>query len=234
MTENERGGATARSAGPRSAGVARKVTITALGLFVFAVGMVLNVQADVGLSPWQALHVGMTLHAPVTLGQASQLVGGLMVVVSWVFGVRPGAATVMNALLVGWYMDLLLASGLIPRMGHDVGGYLMLVASLLISGFGIAGYIKGGLGAGPRDSFMLALMRLSGRGPSTIRAGIEVGAAFGGFLLGAPLGPGTILFAVGLGPSVGYWFKLLGVRTPARRAAPTPIGRRPDAPPAAT
>ena len=42
-----------------------------------------------------------------------------------------------------------------------------LVASLAISGFGIAAYIRGGLGAGPRDSFMLALMRLSGRGPST-------------------------------------------------------------------
>src|SRR3712207_5093785 len=244
MTDNERGGAMTRSAGPRSAGLARKVTITALGLFVFSIGMVLNVQADVGLSPWQALHVGMTLHTPLTLGQASQVVGGLMVVVSWVFGVRPGPATLMNAVLVGWDMDLLLTSGLIPRMGPDLGGYAMLVASLAISGFGIAGYIKGGLGAGPRDSFMLALMRLSGRGPSTIRAGIEVGAAVGGFLLGAPLGLGTVLFAVGLGPSVGYWFRLLGVRPPARRAAPTASegrrddamteARRSDAPPAAT
>ncbi len=121
----------------RSPGLVRQVVVTALGLFVFSVGMVLNVQADVGLSPWQALHVGMTLHTPLTLGQASQVVGGLMVVVSWVFGVRPGPATVMNAVLVGWYMDLLLASGLIPRMGPDLGGYAMLVASLAISGFGI-------------------------------------------------------------------------------------------------
>lgn len=240
MSENERG-ATARSPSP-----ALRVAVTTVGLFVFSLGMVLNVRANVGLSPWQALHVGMTLHAPLTLGQASQVVGGVMVVVSWLFGVRPGAATVMNAVLVGWFMDLLLMSGLIPLMGPDVGGYAMLVASLVISGLGIAWYIKGGLGAGPRDSFMLALMRLSGRGPSTIRAGIEVGAALGGFLLGAPLGFGTILFAVGLGPSVGYWFKLLGVRPPARPAVtratgPTPPslesrreGARPDAPPAAT
>ena len=246
MTENERGGPT-----DRTPSLARKVTITTLGLFVFALGMVLNVRANVGLSPWQALHVGITLHAPVTLGQASQIVGGLMVVVSWLFGVRPGAATVMNAVLVGWYMDLLLASGLIPLMESDVGGYAMLLASLAISGFGIAGYIKGGLGAGPRDSFMLALMRLTGRGPSTMRAGIEVGAALGGLLLGAPLGVGTILFAVGLGPSVGYWFALLGVRPPARQATPRPsapvatsgaprsddaarVDGRPEAPPVIT
>lgn len=218
MTENERGGVMARSPG-----LVRRVVVTTLGLFVFSLGMVLNVRADVGLSPWQALHVGITLHTPLTLGQASQVVGGLMVGVSWLFGIRPGAATVMNAVLVGWYMDLLLASELIPRMGPSIGGYAMLLASLGVSGFGIAGYIKGGLGAGPRDSFMLALMRLSGRGPSTIRAGIEVGAALGGYLLGAPLGPGTVLFAIGLGPSVGYWFKLLGVRPPARHA---PLGDR--------
>ena len=241
MTENERGDGTARAPG-----LVRRVLGTALGLFVFSLGMVLNVQANVGLSPWQALHVGLTLHAPVTLGQASQIVGVLMVVVSWLFGVRPGAATVMNAVLVGWYMDLLLASGLIPLMGPDLGGYAMLLASLAVSGFGIAAYIKGGLGAGPRDSFMLALMRLSGRGPSSIRAGIEVGAALGGFILGAPLGLGTILFAVGLGPSVGYWFKLLGVRPPARRMPARPMSQspvpsaphagepRPETPPAAT
>ena len=239
-----------RGAAARVPGLARRVTATALGLFVFSLGMVLNVRANVGLSPWQALHVGITLHAPLTLGQGSQLVGGLMVLVSWLFGVRPGPATLMNAVLVGWYMDLLLASGLIPRMAPDAGGYAMLLASLAVSGFGIAGYIKGGLGAGPRDSFMLALMRLAGRGPSTIRTGIEVGAALGGFLLGAPLGLGTVVFAVGLGPSVGYWFRVLGIRPLARQAAPRPAtpaprsmerrhdtageGPRPDAPPAAT
>ena len=212
----------------RSPGPALRAVITTLGLFVFSLGMVLNVRANVGLSPWQALHVGLTLHTPLTLGQASQVVGGLMVVVSWLFGIRPGAATLMNAVLVGWFMDLLLASGLIPLMEPDLGGYAMLLVSLGISGFGIAAYIKGGLGAGPRDSFMLALMRLSGRGPATIRAGIEIGAALGGFLLGAPLGLGTVLFAVGLGPSVGYWFRLLGVRPPARHPSPGPTAPTPD------
>jgi uncharacterized membrane protein YczE len=161
----------------------------------------------------------MTLHAPLSFGQASQLVGLLMLLVSWVSGVRPGLATLMNAILVGVFTDALLASALIPQQDLGLGGLTMLAASLVVSGLGIAGYIRGGLGAGPRDGFMLALMRLTGRGAAPVRIAIEVGAALGGLLMGAPLGIGTVLFAVGLGPSVSFWFKVLGVKPPARRPA---------------
>ena len=194
-----------------------RLVVTTVGLFIFSLGVVLNLQSNAGLSPWQALHVGMTLHTPLSFGQASQLVGLVMLLVSWVAGVRPGLATLMNAVLVGVFSDLLLASDLIPRQEALPGGLLMLAVSLVVSGLGIASYIRGGLGAGPRDGFMLALMRLTGRGAAPVRIAIEAGAALGGFLLGGPLGIGTVLFAVGLGPAVGFWFKVLGVKPPARR-----------------
>ena len=197
--------------------LATRLLVTTVGLFVFSLGVVLNLQSNAGLSPWQALHVGITLHTPLSFGQASQLVGLLMLLVSWVAGVRPGLATLMNASLVGIFSDLLLASDLIPKMEPGFGGMAMLAASLVVSGLGIAGYIRGGLGAGPRDGFLLALMRLTGRGAAPVRIAIEIGATVGGLLLGAPLGIGTVLFAFGLGPSVGFWFKMLGVKPPARR-----------------
>jgi len=206
-------------AGALAARFAGRLAVTTLGLFVFSLGVVLNLQSNVGLSPWQALHFGITLHTPLSFGQASQLVGLLMLLVSWVSGVRPGLATLMNAILVGVFTDALLAWELIPKQELDVGGLTMLAASLVVSGLGIAGYIRGGLGAGPRDGFMLALMRLTGRGAAPVRIAIEVGAALGGLLLGAPLGIGTVLFAIGLGPSVGFWFRMLGVKPPARRPA---------------
>ena len=179
---------------PSRAGLGRlaaRLLVTTVGLFVFSLGVVLNLQSNAGLSPWQALHVGITLHTPLSFGQASQLVGLLMLLVSWVAGVRPGLATLMNVVLVGIFSDLLLASELIPMMEPGLGGLAMLAASLVISGLGIAGYIRGGLGAGPCDGFMLALMRLPGRGAAPVRIAIEIGAAVGGLLLGAPLGIGT-------------------------------------------
>ena len=211
----------ATSAGRRrlSGGVAlaARVALACVGLAIFAVGIVLNLRANLGLAPWQALHYALTLHTPVTFGQASQVVGAVMLVVSWLCGVGPGLATLLNTALVGPFTDGLLLLDLIPAMEPDLGGVAMLLLSLVVSGLGIAAYIKAGLGAGPRDSFMLALMRLSGRGPAPVRIAIEVGATVVGWLLGAPIGVGTLLFAVGLGPAVGFWFKALGVR-PTDRA----------------
>lgn len=196
---------------------AARLAITTIGLFIFSFGIVLNLQSSAGLSPWQALHVGLTLHTPLTFGQASQIVGVVMLAVSWIAGVRPGLATVMNAILVGVFADLMLETTLIPLMEPgSVGGYLMLLLSLAVSGLGIAAYIRGGLGAGPRDSFMLALMRLTGRGPAPVRIVIEVGATVGGWMLGVPPGIGTVLYAFGLGPSVGFWFRVVGLRPPGR------------------
>jgi uncharacterized membrane protein YczE len=202
-------------------GAGRLVLATA-GLAIFACGVVLNLQANAGLSPWQVLHYGITLHTPLSFGQASQVVGVLMVAASWLAGVRPGLATIMNAVLVGWFTDLLLAGGLIPQMQTILTGAAMLVASLAISGLGIATYIRAGLGAGPRDSFMLALMRLLGRGPAPSRIVMEVGATLCGYLLGGPVGLGTALFAVGLGPAIGFWFRVLGVKPRAASAPARP------------
>ena len=207
-----------------------RLAITTIGLAIFSLGIVLNLQSSSGLSPWQALHLGLTFHTPLSFGQASQIVGAVMLVASWMAGVRPGLATVMNALLVGLFTDAMLAVNLIPLMDEDSpGGYLMLLLSLAVSGLGIAAYIRGGLGAGPRDGFMLALMRLTGRGPAPVRIVIEVGATIGGWLLGAPPGVGTVLYAFGLGPSVGFWFRVVGLQPPGRapgsaRAPRLPLG----------
>ena len=56
-----------------------------------------------------------------------------------------------------------------------LGGLAMLAASLVVSGLGISVYIRGGLGAGPRDGFMLALMRLTGRGAANVDDLVRLG-----------------------------------------------------------
>ena len=48
---------------------------------------------------------------------------------------------------------------------------------------------------------------------------MEAGATLVGFLLGGPLGLGTVVFAFGLGPAVGYWFRVVGVQAPTRKRA---------------
>ena len=105
----------------------------------------------------------------------------------------------MNALEIGLVVNL--TKGFIGEPFALWARSAMLIAGLLIIAFGSALYIGAGLGPGPRDGLM---MGLSERGVSVrvARTVIEITVVVAGVLLGGSIGPGTVLFAVGIGPLV--------------------------------
>ena len=68
------------------------------------------------------------------------------------------------------------------------------------------------LGAGPRDSLMVALARKTGRSVGICRATVEIAVIAAGWLLGGQVGIGTVISAVGLGSLFNLNFKLLHFR----------------------
>jgi len=174
----------------------------------------LNIQANVGQGPWQALHVGIALRTPLSVGMATQLVGLLVLAMAWALGVRPGWGTAFNIALVGVYTDLLLWNNLVPPMVNPVAGYTMLVVGAIIAAFGTALYVKAQIGKGPRDGLMVALASKLHFGAGPIRSSMDGLALLIGWLLGAPVGLGTVVFVVILGTAVTFWFRVLGISVP--------------------
>ena len=195
-------------------GLALRLLIVVLGLALFSLGSVLILRSRVGLGPWDVFHQGLTRHLPLTFGQASITTGFVVLLLAWACGARPGVATVLNMLLVGAFIDLYLWLGFVPDFGAWALPLRVAIdlTGVLAIGMGTALYIKGNLGAGPRDGLMLALARRTGGRVSIVRGAIEVLALAVGALLGGTAGIGTIIFALGAGPAVGLGFRLLRVR----------------------
>jgi uncharacterized protein len=191
-----------------------------LGPLIFGLGIVLNLQANVGLGPWPALSYGTTLHLPISYGQANILIGVVMVAVAWALGVRPGPGTLLNITLPGLAADLVLALGLVPMMSGGLDGYAMLLLSVQVHAVGTAIYVKSGLGAGPRDSVMLGLATFIAGRVGLARNFMDCAATLCGWLLGAPIGLGTVIFALALGPCVAAWFRLFRVKVKRSRCRP--------------
>ena len=187
------------------------------GLFIFSLAMALSLQCNLGAASWTVLHDGISRQTPLSIGMATQLVGLLMLGVSWLAGIRPGFGTIANMLSVGFFLDLILWSGLIPEADAYPLRVAMLLAGIVVLGLASALYIKAGFGAGPRDSFMLALHRRTNLRVGKVRWMMEVGAVIVGILLGGAFGVGTIIFACLVGFSVDYFFTLLGVRVQPKR-----------------
>ena len=181
------------------------------GLCCFALGDVLTFKSRLGLGPWDCFHQGLSLHSPLTIGQASIVTGAAVILLSLLLGVRPGVGTFGNMLFVGLFFDawnFLLPDPVQPGLLWQL---VIDGAGVLILGLGSGIYIKARLGAGPRDSLMLALTRRSGWRVAVVRGLVELSALTFGFLLGGVVGPGTLIFAFGVGPAVELGFRLLRI-----------------------
>jgi len=198
------------------------------GLFLCSVGIVFTYRSGMGLGPWDVLHQGISHHTPLSFGQASILVGALIILMGLLLKVRPGPGTVLNMLLIGLFVDAQLRVNWLPDMSAQ-SLFLRLAADafgVLLMGIGTAFYITPRLGAGPRDGLMLRLHILTHLRIAYVRAAIECTALLIGFSLGGSVGLGTLIFAfgVGLAVEVGFWLtkKLSFIVGPSRATARLP------------
>ena len=190
-----------------------------IGLWLFALGVVMFLRAGLGLSPWDVLADGVRRNSPVTFGQAIILIGLVLVLGSLAAGIKPGPGTIANMILIGAFADLMLSTGVAADL--DSGALWLRVVVMLggiaMTGLGSALYIGAGLGAGPRDSLMIAIATRAKIRVGVSRAIIEGLALLAGFLLGGAVGIGTVAFAFGIGPAVDIAFQLFGMDSAGRR-----------------
>ncbi len=187
-----------------------------IGLVLFGAGLALMVESRLGLGPWMVLNEGLADRTGIPIGRVGILVG-LVVLLLWLpLGERFGLGTVLNVVLVGLSVDATIAlvpdPTLLGLRWAAVGGGVVLV------GIATGLYVGAGLGPGPRDGLMTGIAR-RGIPISRARTGIEVTVLVAGWLLGGTVGAGTVLFAVLIGPLVGYFLPRLAVDP---RAVPEP------------
>lgn len=169
------------------------------------------VQANLGLGPWDILHMALTYHFPISLGAATIGVSSVVVLVDVILREPLGWGTVMNMLFIGVWVDVL--KPFVPAVPNVFWIQVTcLLLGTLFMGFGTAIYVGVDAGAGPRDSLMLALSRIGKTSLRWSRTLIEVSVVLIGWLLGGPLWLGTLIFAVTVGPAIQLAFRVLGIR----------------------
>ena len=172
---------------------------TIVGLFCFAAGSYCVISANVGLGPWEAFHMGVSYHVPLSYGNISVLTGFVIMGLGYFFKEPIGWGTVLNTILIGKFIDLFMYLDILPVMKNFVAGIGLLLLGQFIVAIGSYFYISPGLGCGPRDSLMTALSKRLPKAPiGLIRGIIESSALFVGWLLGAKIGVGTIISMFGI------------------------------------
>jgi uncharacterized membrane protein YczE len=181
-----------------------------LGLFLYALGSFLTIQANIGLAPWEAFSMGCARFMYLSFGNAVVISGFVILLAALFLKEKIGFGTVLNAILIGKFVDLIQATGLIPVMRHPGAGVALLLLGQVVICLGSYFYIGAELGCGPRDSLMVALSRRFPRVPvGAIRGVLEGVALLVGALLGARVGIGTLISVLGIGVTLQLTFRML-------------------------
>lgn len=179
-----------------------------VGFFICALGIVLMINASLGLSPWDALHQGLSKNIGITMGTASVTVGAIVVMLDATLGENIGWGTVLNMIFIGVFIDIISFSNLIPMSNSFVPGVLMLILGMVFMAVGTVFYMGCGLGSGPRDGLMVAIQKRIDKPVKLIRGIIEIGALIVGYILGGSIGIGTVISAIGFGYIIQMVFKI--------------------------
>ena len=192
-----------------------------LGLTGFGAGIAMILRAGLGAAPWDVLSVALAQRTGLSIGTLT-IITSAVVLLAWIpLRQQPGIGTLANAIWVGVSMDLTLAvvppaDGLLPGLGLLVGG-------LALNALADAVYIGSQLGPGPRDGLMTGIHHRWGLPVGPVRAVIELSVLGAGWLLGGPVGLGTVVYALGIGPIVHL--VLPHVTLPVRRGPVALRGR---------
>lgn len=189
----------------------RDFIVIQVGFALFGLAIALLIRANLGTSPWVILEVALAQITGLSPGTLSVLTGFVILIGALALREQIGWGTLGNILFIGPWEDLALY--FIPPVENNIPVQLgMLLSAAVIMGLASAIYIGVDAGAGPRDSLMLAVKRISGWSLRRARGTIEIFVVLVGWLLGGPIGIGTVIFALVIGPCVQWGFKLFKVQ----------------------
>lgn len=185
-------------------------TYAALGLVVYSFGVYLQLQANMGISPWNSLNLGLSMRLPLSFGTASIVISLVIIAMDLLLRESIGLGTILDALVVGWALDFFLWTGMIPLVTGAFSQLAVFLLGLLIMCLGAYLYMKQALSCGPRDALLVALGKRFPRcSIGVINMALLAAVLVVSTLLGSTLGPGTLITIFGTGIMMDLVFKLL-------------------------
>ncbi|HOE89651.1 MAG TPA: hypothetical protein PLF67_06260 [Sphaerochaeta sp.] len=186
----------------------RKLIKVFLGIILYALGVVITIEARIGFSPWEVFHAGLANVLNLQIGTISIGVGLILITITTIFGEKIGMATVLNIIFVGLTVNLILNAEIIPTSKRFSFSIIQMTVGLFIMVFATYLYLSTGLGAGPRDAFMVLINRKTGIKVGIVRSLIEITVTILGALMGGLFGWGTIMAAVIIGIALQTVFRI--------------------------
>src|SRR5699024_6509903 len=130
----------------------RRLAQLYVGLYLYGLSGALLLRSELGATPWDVLHQGLSLQTGLSIGTWSIIVGALLMLLWIPLRQKAGLGTLSNVIVIGLSVDLSL--WLLPTTDLMPLRLLLLALGVLVCAVATGCYIGVGLGPGPRDGLM--------------------------------------------------------------------------------
>ncbi len=184
------------------------MVMAAVALFINGFGVYLTMRAGIGAAPWDVFNLGLSGTFHILYGTASIAVSVTILLIDICMKEPIGVAMLIDSIVVGKSVDLFNRLDAAPEPGNVWISMLYLVIGMIIIGYTQALYMKASLGCGPRDTLFVGISKRLTKVPvGVILIGLLSTVTLIGFLLGGPVGLGTIVCAICQGPIMQWAFE---------------------------
>lgn len=170
------------------------------GLIVFALGVHLTIYANIGLAPWDCLGMGIAKHTPFNYGISMTIMAVTILVIDLLLKEKIGFGTIMDALLTGNFVQAYNSLNPFPENKSILLGICIMLVGFVFMAIGMWIYMRAEQCCGPRDSLLVGLGKRMPKIPiGIVEVILWAVVLLIGFLLGGPVGIGTLISTFGAG-----------------------------------
>ena len=175
--------------------------LAAASLFVNGFGVYLTIQANIGAGPWDVLNLGLSRSLGILYGTASIAASCTILGIDILLREPIGLTMFIDAVVVGKAVDFFNWIDAVPARTSLWTGIPVMLLGLVIMAYTQYTYMIASLGCGPRDTLLVGLAKRVKRIPiGAVSIALLSTATLIGWLLGGPVGIGTLICAFCTGP----------------------------------
>ena len=181
------------------------------GLLVFSFGVHLTIYANIGLAPWDCLGMGLAKHTPFNYGICMTAIAVTVLIIDVILKERIGFGTVIDALLTGNFVQAFNSLNRLPENENIWFGICIMLAGFVFMALGMWIYMSAQQCCGPRDALLVGLGKRMPKIPiGIVEILLWAVVLLIGYLLGGPVGIGTLISTFGAGLVMQMVYNMIG------------------------
>ncbi len=170
------------------------------GLAVFSFGVHLTIYANIGLAPWDCLGMGIAKHTPFNYGISMTIMAVVILLIDIALKEKIGFGTIIDALLTGNLVQAFNTLNRLPENKNTWLGIAIMLAGFVFMAIGMWIYMSAQQCCGPRDALLVGLGKRMPKIPiGIVEVMLWALVLLAGYLLGGPVGIGTLISTFGAG-----------------------------------